>query len=44
LHDVLVRQQPKKAQLGNAAERELFVLKIAEPLSCYAMMGVPFRG
>ena len=34
LHDVLVCQQPQKTQLGNAAERQLFVLKIAEPMPC----------
>lgn len=44
LHDVLVRQQPQKAQLGKAAERELCPLKTAEPLPRYSMMGVPFRG
>jgi hypothetical protein len=44
LHDVLVCQQPQKTQLGNAAERQLFVLKIAEPMPCDAMMGVSFRG
>jgi len=41
LHDVLVRQ---KAQLGKAAERQLFVLKIAEPVSDCEMKGVSFCG
>ena len=44
LHHVPVRQQPQKTQLGNAAECELFVLKIAEPVPRYAVMGVSFRG
>jgi len=32
-----------KAQPGNAAEPELFVLAISEPAPCYAMVGVWFR-
>jgi hypothetical protein len=44
LHDVPIGQQPQKTQLGNAAERELFVWKIADPAPRHAVMGVPFRG
>jgi hypothetical protein len=41
---MLVCQQPLKTQLGQAAERKPFVLKIAEPLPGGAMTGVSFCG
>ena len=44
VHDMLVRQEPEKAQLGNAAEYKSIVPKIVEPLSGCAMMYVLFRG
>jgi hypothetical protein len=44
LHDVLVRQQPQKAQLRKAAEHELFALETLEPVSRHLMMDVSFCG
>jgi hypothetical protein len=42
LHDVLIRQQPQKTQLREAAERQFFIVEIAEPVPGCAMMRVSF--
>jgi len=44
LHDVLVRQEPQKAQLSKAAEREILVVNIGEPVPGCSMKGVQFCG
>jgi hypothetical protein len=42
-YDVLVCQQPQKAQLSKAAKRELLNLKTTEPSSGHAMEDMSFR-